>query len=169
MRHILTAVFGMALAGSVIAADQAPTITTSEPTPQVGTSADHGYPTGMHWSDDGHASAHGFDHGVDAGAQQDANVGKEASPESADSVFDRQGRANALSFNRSEEQDSAMSGSSAGMEPGEQAESAGKPADRRDYDPVDQGRANALMFNQHERELDDRSQGMEESHQDHAD
>lgn len=252
MRHLLTAVLGMALAGTAMAADQAPTVTPStDSSPGVGTSGDihpvntvclvcgsavdlerepvalydaesgtwltvgvdndahaevirqqpakyakaaransrlsdlDGSASGMAADEDGkpadvsevdpldrqdRAGAHEFNHPMEGGGFTSGNVGKEAAPESADSAYHRQGRASALHFNRWEQQDQTMSGSSAGMQSGQdEALSPGKPADRRDYDPIDQGRANALMFNQHERDLDDRRQALEEGRRDYAD
>lgn len=84
-----------------------------------------------------------------------------------------QDRASALRFNRpgidAAKQRDSSAGSSAGMMPGGRVDphSAGKPADRRDYDPIDQQRANALYFNQHQRDLEDRREKLQQGHDDY--
>ena len=245
MRHLLTAVFGLALAGTAIAAEQAPTVTPSTTDPAIsgptnseklgmvnticpvcGAAADlQREPVSLYdqqsrtWmgvgvDSDAHAAliqkqperyvqaartntlasdasgtssgmspggltSDGSDAGKDAsGEVQDPlerqdragalefnqlhsgtasqssgmNVGKEAMPESADSAFKRQGRANALEFNREENRSQAagsMSGSSSGMQPGKTSASQGKAADREEYD---NHRASAIEFNELDRE-----------------
>ena len=238
MRHLLTAVLGMTVAATAIAADQAPTVTYSPDSavggatsgdlqsvnticPVCGAAADlqrepvsiydqqnrtwmavgvdsdahaalvekqperyvqaartnslasdvsgtnSGLQGGMHEGKDAsaemvdplerqdRAGAHEFnqsDSGMASGSG-DQSVGKEAMPESADSAYQRQGRASALEFNREENRyqtNGHSNGSSSGMQPDESSESKGKAAERDEYD---NDRAGALEFNKSEREL----------------
>ena len=139
MRHLLLGVLGT-LASAAMAADQAPTTTSST----------------TEWNSSSEPMA-------------GTNVGKEAMPDSADSAYARQGRASALTFNRAEggHGDLQTSGSSSGMQPDSAWGNSGKPAAPNDEDRGN-GRAGALEFNRLEREFEDSSSHEHDSHDHHG-